>query len=47
MFVVAKKDGGARIIQDFLAINQQTTVDKYTLRDEMCRSASLTLVKQD
>ena len=33
MFVVAKKDGGVRIVQDFRAINQQTMVDKYSMRD--------------
>ena len=33
IFVVAKKDGGLRILQDFQAINQQTLVDKYSLRD--------------
>jgi hypothetical protein len=33
MFVVAKKDGGVRIVQDFWAINQQTMVDKYSMRD--------------
>ncbi len=33
MFVVAKKDGGVRIVQDFRAINQQTMVDKYYMKD--------------
>jgi hypothetical protein len=33
MFVVAKKDGGVRIVQDFRAINQQTMVDKCSMRD--------------
>jgi hypothetical protein len=33
MFVVAKKDGGIQIVQDFRAINQQTMVDKYSMRD--------------
>jgi hypothetical protein len=33
MFIVAKTDGGVRIVQDFRAINQQTIVDKYSMRD--------------
>ena len=33
MFVVAKKEGGVWILQDFCAINQQTLVDKYSMRD--------------
>jgi hypothetical protein len=33
MFVVAKKEGGVWILQDFCAINQQTSVDKYSMRD--------------
>jgi hypothetical protein len=33
MFVVAKKDGGVWIVQDFRAINQQTMVNKYSMRD--------------
>jgi hypothetical protein len=33
MCVVAKKDGGVQIVQDLLAINQQTMVDQYTMRD--------------
>jgi hypothetical protein len=33
MFIVAKKDGGVQIVQDFRAINQQTMVDKYSMRD--------------
>jgi hypothetical protein len=33
MFIVAKKDGGVRIVQDFWAINQQTMVGKYSMRD--------------
>jgi len=33
MFIVAKKDGGVRIVQDFRAVNQQTLVDKYSMRD--------------
>jgi hypothetical protein len=33
MFVMAKKDGGIRIIQEFQAINQKTMVDKYSMRD--------------
>jgi hypothetical protein len=33
MFVVAKKDGGVQIVQDLLAINQKTMVDKYSMRD--------------
>ena len=32
MFVVAKKEG-VWILQDFCAINQQTLVDKYSMRD--------------
>ena len=33
IFVVKKKDGGLRIVQDFRAINLQTQVDKYSMRD--------------
>jgi hypothetical protein len=33
IFVVNKKDGGMRIVQDFQAINQNTHVDKYSMRD--------------
>jgi hypothetical protein len=33
MFVVAKEDGGVRIVQDFKAINQQTMVYTYSMRD--------------
>jgi hypothetical protein len=33
MFVMAKKDGGVCIVQDFRAINQQTMVNKYSMRD--------------
>jgi hypothetical protein len=33
IFVVAKKDGGLRIVQDFRALNTQTFVDKYSMHD--------------
>jgi hypothetical protein len=33
MSIVAKKDGGVRIVQDFRAINHQTKVDKFSMRD--------------
>jgi hypothetical protein len=33
MFIVAKKDGGVQIVQDFWAINHQTKVDKFSMRD--------------
>jgi hypothetical protein len=31
IFVVNKKDGGMRIVQEFRAINQNTHVDKYSM----------------
>ena len=33
IFVVAKKDGSHRLVQDFRALNQQTYIDKYSMRD--------------
>ena len=33
IFVVAKKDGGLRIVQDFRALNSETYVDKYSMHD--------------
>jgi hypothetical protein len=33
IFVVAKKDGGLRIVQDFRALNAQSHVDKYSMKD--------------
>ena len=33
VFIVTKKDGGLRIVQDFRALNQKTLVDKYSMRD--------------
>ena len=33
IFVVKKKSGGLRIVQDFRAINAETLVDKYSMRD--------------
>ena len=33
IFVVAKKDGGLRIVQDFRALNSETYVDKYSMQD--------------
>jgi hypothetical protein len=33
IFIVNKKDGGMCIVQDFQAINQNTHVDKYSMRD--------------
>ena len=33
IFIVSKKGGGIRIVQDFRAINTQTLVDKYSMRD--------------
>jgi hypothetical protein len=33
LFLVAKKDGGLRIVQDFRALNNQTLVDKYSMLD--------------
>jgi len=33
IFVVAKKDGGLRIVQDFRALNSETFVDKYSMQD--------------
>ena len=32
-FVVPKKDGSLRIVQDFRALNTQTHVDKYSMHD--------------
>ena len=33
LFLVKKKDGGMRIVQDFRALNEKTMVDKYSMRD--------------
>lgn len=33
IFIVKKKDGGIRIVQDFRALNKKTLVDKYSMRD--------------
>ena len=33
IFVVAKKDGGLQIVQDFRALNSETFVDKYSMQD--------------
>ena len=33
VFVVAKKDGGLRIVQDFRALNAQSHIDKYSMKD--------------
>jgi len=33
IFAVAKKNGGIRLVQDFRALNAQTHVDKYSMKD--------------
>jgi hypothetical protein len=33
IFMVKKKDGSFRLVQDFRALNQQTYIDKYSMRD--------------
>ena len=33
IFAVAKKNGGIRLVQDFRALNAQTFVDKYSMKD--------------
>ena len=33
LFIVAKKDGGVRIVQDFRALNAQSVIDKYSMKD--------------
>jgi hypothetical protein len=33
IFVVAKKNGGLRLVQDFRALNEQTQTDKYSMLD--------------
>ena len=33
MFLVDKKDGGYRVVQDFRALNSNSHVDKYTMKD--------------
>ena len=33
LFIVAKKDGGVRIVQDFRALNAQSQMDKYSMKD--------------
>ena len=33
IFAVAKKNGGIRLVQDFRALNSQTHIDKYSMKD--------------
>ena len=33
IFAVAKKNGGIRLVQDFRALNAETHIDKYCMRD--------------
>ena len=33
LFIVAKKDGGVRIVQDFRALNAKSVIDKYSMKD--------------
>jgi hypothetical protein len=33
LFIVAKKDGGVRIVQDFRALNAKSVTDKYSMKD--------------
>ena len=33
IFAVAKKNGGIRLVQEFQALNAQTFVDKYSMKD--------------
>ena len=33
IFAVAKKNGGIQLVQDFRALNAQTHIDKYSLKD--------------
>jgi hypothetical protein len=33
IFVVAKKNGGLQLVQDFWALNAQTHKDKYSMKD--------------
>ena len=33
LFVVMKKNGGVRLVQDFRALNAQTYIDKYSMKD--------------
>ena len=33
LFLVTKKDGGLRVVQDFRALNEQTMEDKYSMHD--------------
>ena len=33
IFAVAKKNGGIRLVQDFRALNAQTHIDKYSMKD--------------
>ena len=33
LFAVAKKNGGIRLVQDFRALNEQTFIDKYSMKD--------------
>jgi hypothetical protein len=33
LFLVTKKDGGFRVVQDFRALNAQSYVDKYSMKD--------------
>jgi hypothetical protein len=33
IFAVMKKDGGVRLVQDFLALNNQSYTDEYSMKD--------------
>jgi hypothetical protein len=33
LFLVGKKDGGLRVVQDFRALNAQSVIDKYSMKD--------------
>jgi hypothetical protein len=33
IFAVMKKDGGRRLVQDFCALNNQSYMDKYSMKD--------------
>ena len=35
IFAVAKKNGGIQLVQDFRALNAQTHIDKYSMKDVM------------
>ena len=53
IFVVAKKNGGIRLVQDFRALNAETHIDKYCMQDvtecvgEISRSGSIIFSKLD